>query len=237
MDVRRIMLAGSLAICPLFAMAQTYTEIGEKYPLQTADGRCVVSGFVGFGGSSDETIFANALLWVTENICPQLQDGIKEISVPAKKFTCEITLKPDDAKSTTYYTNATFRVAEGKLLYHLSDITVESTSLVIKKLTPFEKLNPEKKDSHKQMMEDFVEAGSQVLNNLFDYVASNRPTEITHWKDIAIHRAVEGMTEDECRLAFGKPQSVLETNGEVQWMFSTSFYLFFKDGKVTTIIK
>jgi len=48
---------------------------------------------------------------------------------------------------------------------------------------------------------------------------------------------VKGMTEDECRLAFGKPQTVLESNGEVQWMYSSSFYVFFKNGRVETIIK
>ena len=45
------------------------------------------------------------------------------------------------------------------------------------------------------------------------------------------------MTEDECRLAVGKPQTVLESNGEVQWMYSSSFYVFFKNGRVETIIK
>lgn len=28
------------------------------------------------------------------------------------------------------------------------------------------------------------------------------------------------MTEDECLLAFGKPQTIQESNGEVQWMYS-----------------
>jgi len=45
------------------------------------------------------------------------------------------------------------------------------------------------------------------------------------------------MTEDECLLAFGKPQTISESNGEVQWMYSSSFYLFFKNGCVETIIK
>jgi hypothetical protein len=48
---------------------------------------------------------------------------------------------------------------------------------------------------------------------------------------------VKGMNEDECRLAFGKPQVVLESNGEVQWMYSSSFYIFFRSGKVISYIK
>lgn len=71
----------------------------------------------------------------------------------------------------------------------------------------------------------------------FDFVSSNALSVITHWDEIAIRKPVEGMNEDECRLAFGKPQSIMETNGEIQWMYTSSFYLFFKDGRVRTIIK
>ena len=48
---------------------------------------------------------------------------------------------------------------------------------------------------------------------------------------------VKGMTEEECLMAFGKPRSVQENNGEVQWMYSGSFYLFFRNGKVETIVR
>ena len=66
----------------------------------------------------------------------------------------------------------------------------------------------------------------------FDFVSSNALSVITHWDEIAIRKPVEGMNEDECRLA-----SIMETNGEIQWMYTSSFYLFFKDGRVRTIIK
>ena len=239
MNLKRIILTCSLALCALLANAQSYSEIGAPYPLKANGDRQVVSGFIQFNSSNDETIFANALLWVIENICPQLQEGITEIGIPTKKFTCQLALQPsaEGKPSATYYANATFRVADRKLIYYLSDITVESSSLIIKKLTPMEKLMPEKKASHKQMVEEFVQLESSVLNRMFDFVGTNRPTAITHWKDIGIRRAVKGMTEDECRLAFGKPQSIMDTNGEVQWMYTSSFYLFFKNGVVDTIIK
>lgn len=86
-------------------------------------------------------------------------------------------------------------------------------------------------------MDDFVKSESSMLNKLFDFIATYQLAPITHWSDIAICRPVEGMNEDECRLAFGKPQSIIETNGETQWMYTSSFYLFFQNGKVKTIIK
>ena len=137
----------------------------------------------------------------------------------------------------TYYCKAIFRVAEGKLVYYLSDVLIESSVLVMKKVTAMEKLQPEKKASHKEIMDDFVQVESQMLNRMFDFIATHQLSPITHWNEISIGKPVKGMTEDECRLAFGKPQTVLESNGEVQWMYSSSFYVFFKNGRVETIIK
>ena len=107
----------------------------------------------------------------------------------------------------------------------------------MKKVTPLEMLTPDKKAAHKQTMEDFTQIESSVLNKLFDFISTNQLSEITHWDAISIRKPIKGMNEDECRLAFGKPQSILETNGEIQWMYSSSFYLFFKNGQVQTIIK
>ena len=92
-------------------------------------------------------------------------------------------------------------------------------------------------EQNKEIMDDFVQVESQVLNKMFDFIVTNQLSPITHWNEISINKPVKGMTEDECLLAFGKPQTIQESNGEVQWMYSSSFYLFFKNGHVETIIK
>ncbi|WP_368126758.1 hypothetical protein, partial [Bacteroides caccae] len=178
-------------------------------------------------------------LWTVENVCPKLREGITEANVPAKSFSCDLVLasQADSKQNNTYYCKAIFRVAEGKLVYYLSDVLIESSVLVMKKVTAMEKLQPEKKASHKEIMDDFVQVESQMLNRMFDFIATHQLSPITHWNEISIGKPVKGMTEDECRLAFGKPQTVLESNGEVQWMYSSSFYVFFKNGRVETIIK
>lgn len=217
--------------------AQTFTEIASLYPVTRDGSKCVVTGFVPFKASTDEKIYTNALLWAIDNICPQLREGITNVDIEKKSFECDLVLASAANKNNLYYGKASFRVADGKLIYYLSDILVESSVLVMKKVTPLEKLNPEKKASHRQTLDDFVQTESVVLNSLFDFITVNKPAPITHWSDISIRRPVEGMNEDECRLAFGKPKSVLESNGEVQWMYGSSFYLFFKNGRVKTIIK
>lgn len=228
------LLAGILS-----APGQTFSELKTQYPV-TADGKsCVVSGFIPFSNLPDETIFANTLLWTINNVCPELKEGIHELNVTAKSFHCDWVLdsNADSNQKYIYYCRARFQVKEGKLIYFLDNIIIESSGLMMKRQTPIEKLKPEKKESDKEIMDDFVQSESQALNKLFDFVTANDAGDISHWNDIAIGRAVKGMTENECLIAFGKPRSVQENNGEVQWMYSGSFYLFFRNGLVETIIR
>lgn len=219
-------------------MAQTFTETAQLYPLGIDGNKYVVSGFVPFENLKDEEIYAHALLWTVENICPRLRERITAVDIPSWSFGCDLILTSvPGSGNDIYYCKALFRVAAGKLTYYLSDIKIESSVLVMKKITPIEKLSPEKKEAHKQSMDNFVQAESRMLNKMFDFIATHSSAPVTHWKEIGLRKPVKGMTEDECRMAFGKPQTVMETSGEVQWMYSSSFYLFFKDGCVQTVIK
>ena len=226
-----------VGIIPL--IAQTFTEQKKNYPISADGNKYVVSGFTPFSDMQDENIYANALLWIVKNVCPQLREGIAEVNVPAKNFSCDLILasQADSSQKNTYYCKALFQVKDGKLVYYLSNIRIESSAVIMKKITPMEKLQPGKKASHKEIMDDFVQVESQVLNKMFDFIITNQLSPITHWNEININKPVKGMTEDECLLAFGKPQTIQESNGEVQWMYSSSFYLFFKNGHVETIIK
>ena len=221
------------------AIAQTFTEQKKTYPVSADGSKYVVNGFIPFSPMIDESIYANALLWTIKNVCSAQRDGITEVSIPAKSFSCNLVLtsQADAKQKNTYYCTAQFQVKDGKLVYYLSNIQIESSVVIMKKVTPMEKLQPEKKPSHQETMDDFVQIESQMLNKLFDFVSTNQLSPITHWNEINIGKPVKGMTEDECLLAFGKPQTISESNGEVQWMYSSSFYLFFKNGCVETIIK
>lgn len=234
----------SLLICCLLGMllpwwAQPASGQKRTYPVSTDGNKYVVSGFIPYNDTNDGMIFANALLWTIENVCPQFREGITEVNVSQKNFNCKLVFSSaaGSGLKNTYYCNAIFRVTDGKLIYYLSDISIESSAVVMKKVMPIEKLEPEKKSSHKETMDDFVEMESQILNKMFDFVASNKPKPVTHWDEISNGKATKGMTEDECRMAFGKPQTVSESNGETQWMYSSSFYLFFRNGRVETIIQ
>ena len=123
-----------------------------------------------------KNIYANALLWIVKNVCPQLREGIAEVNVPAKNFSCDLILasQADSNQKNTYYCKALFQVKDGKLVYYLSNIRIESSAVIMKKITPMEKLQPDKKASHKEIMDDFVQVESQVLNKMFDFIITNQ---------------------------------------------------------------
>ena len=58
-----------------------------------------------------------------------------------------------------------------------------------------EKLQPDKKASHKEIMDDFIQVESQVLNKMFDFIITNQFHRFTHWNEININKPVKGMTE------------------------------------------
>lgn len=237
--IKKLLLTLTLGAACISAPAQnTFSEVGTQYPLSNDGKNVVVSGFASFAGQSDADIFANAMLWAVDNLCTELRDGITEVDVKKMRFSCNLSLgsMPNSGMDNVYTCKATFSVAAGRLIYYLHNISVTAKSFISKNVTPFEKLNPQKKESHKEIMDDFVASESVTLNNMFDFIASNKPV-VTHWDEIGIRKPVVGMTEDECLIAFGKPKTNYESNGEVQWMYSTSFILFFKEGKVCTVIK
>ena len=152
-------------------IAQTFTEQKNTYPLSADGSKYVVNGFIPFSPMIDESIYANALLWTIKNVCSAQRDGITEVSIPAKSFSCNLVLtsQADAKQKNTYYCTAQFQVKDGKLVYYLSNIQIESSVVIMKKVTPMEKLQPEKKPSHQETMDDFV----PVLKNA-DVVLVNR---------------------------------------------------------------
>jgi len=59
------------------------------------------------------------------------------------------------------------------------------------------------------------------------------------WSIIQKGKVRSGMTKQECRLSWGEPESINKTSGKwgvhEQWVYSTSSYLYFENGKLTSI--
>jgi hypothetical protein len=227
-----------LAIVSAAAQNYSFSDRAQQYSLSDEGDKKVVTGFVSFS-KNDQTIFANSLLWAIENISPKEHENLRDINFNTNSFNANLILasSEDSRLKNTYYCKLKIKVNEGRLVFHISDISIESTVLIAKKVIGVEKLQPEKKAAHQDIIDDFVGLESKVLNSLFDYVTTYKLSTISHMDEVKMGIPVKGMNEDECRLAFGKPQVVLESNGEVQWMYSSSFYIFFRSGRVVSYIK
>lgn len=226
------------AMLPKLAAGQSYTEIGEIYHLASDGNELVISGFKELG-LPDETLIANAYIWTLENVCPQLKEGITDTDFRQTHFEFGITWEHlgADMKVHAYSAHVSLRAKDGKLVYFISKIA-HSTSIgnLVNRTTPLYKYATKDTPANQIVLACAEEAASSMLNQLFDYVVDRKLLPIIHWSDIYISRPVEGMNTDECLLAFGKPLIISGTD-EVQWMYGNSFFLFFKDGIVTTILK
>lgn len=234
--VRRLFLNAVFCFLSVVAFSQF---ADTRYSLAKDNDKLVINGFVSFESMSDDEVFANSLLWTVENVCPKLFEGITDCSISERRFAIDLALqqKHGGESENIYACKAEFRAVGNRIVFHLSDIVVETKNGIIKRSTPIEKLNPEKKPAHKQILEELTKTASDFINQVVNAIFANKCSTIEHWDEIAARKVVEGMTEDECRLTLGKPQAVMETNGEKQWMYSSWLNVFFKDGKVDSIIR
>lgn len=221
--------------------AQTFEEMRTLYPISDNDGKRVISGFQQFTGKDDGQLYANALKWAIDEFCQEKRDGLFDIDVKKRGFSFNMALNYEVGGKTKYAfaCKSNVKVLEGKLVYAVYDIQYKSSSLLpLSSVNSIDKLNPDKKPKHKEIISSFQEMASRKLNQMFDAIVENKCSSITHWSDIDIQRPVKGMNEDECYLAFGKPNNKYEdSNGRLQWSFGLNFLLIFKEGLLETIIR
>ncbi|HRF86106.1 MAG TPA: hypothetical protein PLN34_06045 [Alloprevotella sp.] len=229
-----------LTLSLLFMLTLTASAQVKTYHVETtSDGNRAVSAFIPFEAKNSEAIFANTLLWTVEHICPQLREGIKEVDVPNKSIKCDWTLAsdPNSGSKNKYYCKATFRVLDNKFIFYISDIQIESSILLSKKITPIKRLDPDKKKAHQEMMEDFEQTISSALNELINYIGKHEMSPVKHWTAIGQGEPVNGMTKEEVLMACGRPLLSSESGEETQWKYNGSLYVFFKNGIVNNVLK
>ena len=99
-----------------------------------------------------------------------------------------------------------------------------------------EKLKPQEKEQHKNVVETFSYVNSKFLQEMVEYVKSAQNQPVTHWEEIETGDVVKGMNETEVKLAAGRPSTVREQGNKTRWMYSNTFVVVFTDGVVTTVV-
>jgi len=220
--------------------AQTFVEQKKMYPVTLNEEKRVVTGFQSFT-IDDNEIFANALMWAINNLCERERNTLFDINVAKKEFSFNATFDyiVSGKPKYQYIFKGNMRIVDRKLVYNLYDIEYKTNSILnFSSTSSIDKLSPEKKQKQKEIISAFQELESKMLNSLFDVITEKKCSIITHWDDINIQRPVKGMNEDECLLAFGKPNNIYEdNNNRTQWSYGLNFVLIFKNGLLETIIR
>lgn len=206
----------------------------NTYSLVKADKDIVITGSEQLN-VDDRSAFVSALLWAIDK-GPKLKENIEQCDFDKLKFTVKINILPDENVKEAYNCNLTIQVVEQRMFFLVNDIVV-TTSGILGKRTPFEKLNPEKKEKHQEYYDDFTKYGSSMIRDVLKYIGKNGVQQVPNWNKVKNEVLETGLNEVECKLIMGKPINVHDSGQRVQWMYSTSTYLFFENGRLKTILK
>ena len=203
-----------------------------KYSI--VDKKRVLTGFETVS-SEDNVAFANAILWNVETV-KNLKDGIIKNDFAA--LTCVMKFDIANDEGTSYKSKLMIQVKDGRIVFTIYDIEAFPGGFkgFMGHSSQFDKLKPEKKPKHQEMMDDFMQLCKKPLVSLFEYIRTNKPV-ITDWYRVCEGTLKKGMSMDEMKLIYGWPIDKQEGNdGEVQYTFNTFTYIYIKDGVVKSII-
>lgn len=235
----KIIAFASSALCAVCATVQAQTALPSPY--SSVDGGVVVSNFYTMSApSSSQDIFLNALLWATDNMTSTESEapGPATCDVDGRSLSinCVIASKKLEVN---YVFTLSAKVSDNILTVLASDIGCEGEVAVVKltKRLSFNKFQPEKKEKHKEYMDDFAALYKKLLDDMTTFIASHEPPTVTHWNQVRENEVVKGMTEDECLLAIGRPVKRQEQGSKTQWIYGSFSFVYFENGRVVSLIR
>lgn len=222
--VKKILLLGIfLFACDSLLIAQV------SFDVTMAEKKRIVSGSIGYRSSDDEA-FANALLWAV-NEGPGRKEEILDCDFLKRQLTMVYILKRNEEPA--YTCRLTLKLADGQMMFLINDIKIQGG--LLSSFQNFDKLNPEKKPKHQDIINEFQSLNNQKLQKLISFISENKP-EISNWKEVCLGQLKNGMSIDEVKLIYGKPISIQESGTDAQYVFSTFVYVFLENGKVKSFV-
>jgi len=215
----------SMLACNNLMMAQV------SFDVTIAEKKRIVSGAVSYDKTDDEA-FANVLLWAV-NEGPGRKDEILDCDFVKRQLTMVYNLKRSE-EEIAYTCRLSLKVAEGQLMFLVNDIKIQGGG-ILGAFQNFDKLNPEKKPKHQDIINDFQSLNNQKLQELINFIAENNPV-ITNWKNVCLGKIDKGMSSDEVKLIYGKPINIQASGTDAQYVFSTFIYVFLENGVVKSFV-
>lgn len=223
---------------PTSLLAQEKMSVNEnnKYLLHEQNGSFYVTCVASYPERHDKSLFCAALLWVVDNICSTQFLEVRSKDFSSKEVSFPIEFPSLTKEKMNYYANMTFRVDQSHFIVTMSDLKAKPNNLFASMPVKLEKYRNIEKQKNKEILDDFVESESLLLNSIIDFI-NNKHVNTEFWDAISIGKLEKGMNEDECKCAVGKPSNIHVNGDEVQWIVGMSTYLFFNNGVLTNIIK
>ncbi len=220
------------AIMVLLASA---AHAGNTYTLENKDGRYFSAGAITIG-KQDKEIFGAAVLWALEQA--GTTEKAKSAIVSYDPNTLKLTLKPSVPSGDYNYTFLlTMQAKDRKLLYLIEGIRCMPKGVLGAFSTVnFDKVNLTKKPQNKE----FIDRFDAILDEYIPIITTavkGKSMNLTHWEAIVKGQIVKGMTENECLMAAGKPDTVVENTQRTQWTYESGMIVVFENGKVTAVVK
>lgn len=223
--MKRIILSLILAGILLPMMAQ------KQYATTIVDKKRIVTGIEEFSLPS-QTIFGNALLWAI-NEGPQGKEEIVDIDYGKERLAMVYNLRRDGEDNPAYTCRLQIQVTENQLVFTIKDVKMHGGLMGM--FSNFDKLNPEKKTKHADIIREFERLNDQKLYNLFSFIREHQ-LQVPNWDNVRSGSLQRGMTEDEVLLIYGKPGSIQSDGATTQYMFSSFVRVFFENGKVKSFV-
>lgn len=205
--------------------------------LEKVDGKYVCQGSVGCG-KSDRAIFCGMALWTLDQA---VDANAKSAAARADAASLQVSVRPsvqvEDDAVQSYSFNLTLSARNGSLHYAIEKIRctpkgffggITAVSL--------DKINTEKKPKQKALIDKFATLCGPYVQAMTADIKS-RSADVRHWDAITQGQVVKGMTESECVLAAGKPDTVTKNPQRVQWQYESGLLVVFENGRVTAAVK
>lgn len=200
-----------------------------SFDVTMAEKKRIVSGSIGYKNSDNEA-FANALLWAV-NEGPGRKEEILDCDVQKRQLTMVYNLKRDEG--IAYTCRLSLKIADGQMMFLINDIKIQGG--LLSSFQNFDRLNPEKKPKHQDIINEFQSLNNKKLQQLITFISENKP-EITNWNGVCMGKLERGMSSDEVKLIYGKPINIQENGTDAQYVFSTFIYVFLENGKVKSFV-
>lgn len=225
--MRRVFFLLGLAITlSLGASAQTFKVTDEK-------GKRIISCTQYNSGLDEDLEFAKVMKWAI-NRGEEHRDGISAIDFYSRTLVTDFAWDDDDIK---FSSKLQIQVTKTQYIFSFFDIVAQGggglKSLIGIKMD-FNKINPEKKEKHKQMQNMFMTKAQQAVTVAYNRIVDSN-VDITNWTNVTNGRLEKGMTLDEAFLIYGKPITLNRRDNEIQADFNTFTHVLFVNNRVVRI--